>query len=242
MIYILLSVFGCLAWFISTVAAGGAATFLVPVIGLLLGAQFVAPVISIASLIANPTRVLFFRPDIHWDLIKYLIPGTVTGALVGAWLFTTLEIQWLQIIMGVFVVSYVIQQRFSRIRLGIAVKLWWFFPLGIFIAGMSGLVGATGPVLNPFLLSCGLRKEQIVATKAVNSVIMQISKLSMYGLLGALSLNIGLYGLMLGSGAICGVWLARKHLVKINQRQFELYVHILLIVSGAIMIVSAINH
>ncbi|RKZ68382.1 MAG: sulfite exporter TauE/SafE family protein, partial [Gammaproteobacteria bacterium] len=49
MIYLILFLSGTVAWAISTAAAGGAATLLIPVIGFLLGAQFVPPVISIAS-------------------------------------------------------------------------------------------------------------------------------------------------------------------------------------------------
>jgi len=60
MIYLILFLSGTVAWAISTAAAGGAATLLIPVIGFLLGAQLVPPVISIAAIIANPSRVFFF--------------------------------------------------------------------------------------------------------------------------------------------------------------------------------------
>ena len=241
MSYILLFVAGSFAWFISTVAAGGAATLLVPLIGLLLGPSAVAPVISVSALMANPSRVLLFHPEICWDLVKYLVPGTICGALFGAWLFTRLDPQWLQIIMGLFVISYVLQYRFSRVRLKLHVKTWWFLPIGIAVSGVSGLVGASGPVLNPFLIGYGLRRQELIATKAVNSLVMQVSKLATYGLLGAMSLGSVAYGLVLGCGAIAGVWLARKHLIKIEQHRFELYVHLLMLVSGVVMLFSAFN-
>ena len=61
MIFLLLFIFGLIAWFFSTVAAGGAATLLIPIISFLIGAQMVAPIISIAALIANPSRAVIFR-------------------------------------------------------------------------------------------------------------------------------------------------------------------------------------
>ena len=60
---------GLACWFFSTVAAGGAATILIPIITLFLGAQMVAPIISVAAIIANPTRVYAFRNFIDWKVI-----------------------------------------------------------------------------------------------------------------------------------------------------------------------------
>ncbi|HKK16963.1 MAG TPA: sulfite exporter TauE/SafE family protein [Gammaproteobacteria bacterium] len=236
MIYLLLMTAGCIAWIISTIAAGGAATLLIPVIGLLLGPQLVAPVISVASIMANPSRVLFFHDHIDWVLVRWLVPGSVLGAILGAWLFTQLQIEWLEIVLGLFLVSYVLQYRFSKKRLGLVIKPAWFFPIGILVSFLSGLTGATGPILNPFLLSYGLQKQQLVGTKAVNSFIMQITKLSTYTIFGALTLQIGIYGIALGLGAIIGVYLTHLHLLRINTEQFTLYVHLLMFVSGCLML------
>ena len=60
MIYLILFLSGTVAWAISTAAAVGAATLLITVIGFLPGAQLVPPIISTASVIANPSRVFFF--------------------------------------------------------------------------------------------------------------------------------------------------------------------------------------
>ena len=56
MIFLFLFFLGLICWFISTVAAGGAAAILIPIIAFLLGVQMVAPIISVAALITNPTR------------------------------------------------------------------------------------------------------------------------------------------------------------------------------------------
>lgn len=239
MIYLLLLVSGCIAWIISTVAAGGAATLLIPVIGLILGPQLVAPVISVASIMANPSRVLFFKDHIDWPLVRWLVPGSVIGAVVGSWLFTQLRIEWLEIVLALFLISYVLQYRFSKKRLGLKMKPVWFFPIGILVSFLSGLTGATGPILNPFLMSYGLQKQELVGTKAVNSFIMQITKLSTYTLFGALTLQSGSYGLALGIGAIIGVYMTHLHLLRIDHEQFTLYVHLLMFFSGCLMLVRA---
>ena len=77
MSFLLLFALGLISWFFSTVAAGGAATILIPFIAFTLGAQIVAPTISMAALIANPTRVYAFRKNINWQIICYLLPGSI---------------------------------------------------------------------------------------------------------------------------------------------------------------------
>jgi len=239
MIYIALFIIGALAWVISTVAAGGAATLLIPIVGFLLGPQLVAPVISVASIIANPSRIVFFFPYIHWPVVRYLLPGSILGAVMGAWSFTQLEIDWLLIVFGVFLIGYVLQRLYLPLTVPFKMKAAGFFPLGVLISFLSGLVGATGPVLNPFLLNYGLEKQHLVATKSMNSLIMQFTKLTTYTLFGALALQTAAYGVMLGLGAMLGVYCARHHLLKIEVARFHLYIYTLMFVSGIIMLVKA---
>jgi uncharacterized protein len=239
MIYLLLFLSGLVAWTISTAAAGGGATLLVPVIGFLLGAQVVPPIISIASVFANPSRVFFFYQYIEWKVIRYLTSGSILGAILGAWLFTQINIELIQIIIGVFLISYVFQDQFSKTKLQIHMHRRWFFPLGVLVSFLSGLVGATGPILNPFMLSHGLEKEQLVATKSLNSLVMQLSKLTTYTIFGALTWQTGIYGILLGAGGVFGVYIARNHLLNIKMERFRNYTMAIMAISGVLMLAKA---
>lgn len=240
MIFALLFILGCLAWFFSTVAAGGAATILIPIISFLLGAQIVAPTLSVAALIANPSRAFIFRHHVDWQVIRYLLTGSVIGAIIGAWFLTQINNQLMQIILGLFLISYVLQDKFSKTKLSVKMKLHWFFPLGLSVSFLSGLIGATGPVHNPFMLNYGLEKERLIATKAINSFVMQLTKLISYGAFGALSLQILGYGFALGAGAVVGVYMARKHLENIKVEQFRQYTLVLMFFCGVVMLIKAI--
>lgn len=128
MIYIALFIIGALAWVISTVAARGAPMLLIPIIGFLLGPQLVAPVISVASIMANPSRIVFFFPYIHWPVVRYLLPGSILGAVIDAWSFTQFESDGLQIIFGVFLIGYVLQRLYLPITVPLKMKAAGFFP------------------------------------------------------------------------------------------------------------------
>ncbi len=240
MTYFLLILFGAIAWFISTIAAGGAATLLIPIIGFILGAEFVAPLLSIASLCANPSRVWLFRKNICMGVIVWLVPGSLIGAFFGAYAFTQVGTQWIQVIIGCFLLSYVLQDRFSTIQLRLKTPTWLFLPLGILISFLSGLIGATGPVLNPFMLNHGLTKEHMVATKSLNSLLMQLTKLLTYGGLGVLTVQLGLWGITLGLGAVVGVYFARHHLLRIDIQRFRHYTMTIMAISGILMLFKGI--
>ena len=239
MISLFLFFLGLICWFISTTAAGGAATILIPIIAFLLGVQMVAPIISVAALIANPTRVYVFRKSIDWYVILYLLPGSIIGAIFGAWSFAQTDSQIIQIILGLFLICYALKSKLMKAKSLIKMKLSWFFPLGLTVSFLSGLVGATGPIYNPFMLDYGITKECLIGTKAVNSLIMQITKLISYGFFGVFTIQIGTYGIALGCGAIIGVFLARNHLQNISPTRFKQYGLAIMFFCGVIMLIKA---
>lgn len=229
------------AWWISTLAAGGAASLALPVLGLLLGAEIAIPAVALGALVANPGRAWLFRRYIEWPLARWLIPGSLLGGFAGGAVFSMLDPRWLQGLLGAFLLSTGLQQRWARHRHFPALPAWSFFPLGAGVAGISGVVGACGPVLNPFLLHCGVDRARLVATKAINSFAMQWSKLLAYGSFGALSGQVLEAGLALGLGALLGTAIARRHLLAISARRFKLYALILMHLAGAALLAAALG-
>jgi len=241
MVFFFLFTLGLTCWFFSTVAAGGAATILIPIITLFLGAQMVAPIISVAAIIANPTRVYAFRKFIDWKVIFYLIPGSIIGAVLGSWSFSRADTQTIQIILGLFLMSFAIENKLKTTKNIIKMKLKWFFPLGLIVAFLSGLIGATGPIHNPFMINYGITKEYLIGTKAVNSLSMQITKLIAYGFFGILTIEILGYGIMIGIGSVIGIYLAKNHLQKIDINQFRYYTTSIMFFCGVIMLVKSVT-
>ena len=241
MLFPLLVLCGCGAWFISTIAAGGAATLLVPVLSFLLGAQLVAPVLSVASICANPSRAWLFREHIDWAVLVWLIPGSLLGAGIGSWTLTRLDPRVIEIILGLFLLAMVLNNRIGGHRLPFRMQRPLFLPLAATASFLSGLIGATGPILNPFMLHYGLEKETLVATKSLNSLLMQITKISSYALFGLLTVKTGLYGVLLGLGAVTGIHMARRHLLCIDLQRFRAYTLALMGVAGLLLLARGLN-
>ena len=239
--YVIVFFAGVFAYIISTLSGGGGSLLLVPVINFLISSKATAPVINLGNLIGEPVRIVMFWKHIEWQVIKYYLPSAIAGALIGAWAFSSLEIKWLQIIVGLFLISTVFQYRFGKKEKSFKMKLSWFLPLGFFIALFSTLIGAVGPVLNPFYLNYGLEKEKMIATKTVNSFFVGLVQITGYASLGSLKGSLWSYGIVLGIGASLGNWLGKTFLDKMSNNLFRKFVVAIMAISGMVMIIKQLT-
>ncbi|MCF8708752.1 sulfite exporter TauE/SafE family protein [Rhizorhapis sp. SPR117] len=236
MAYLLLAVSGFVAWIVSTIGGGGGAMLLVPLIGFIAGARAVAPVAAIATLIAGSGRIIVFRKGIEWGVVAWALPGALIGAVLGAAVFTHTSVEWLQIVVGLFLVSTVFQYRFGAKRRTFTVSRWWFFPTQLLVGFLSGLIGAMGPVVNTLYLNAGITKERMVGTKTAVSLPMHLAKIGTYTALGALTGKLLLFGIAAGAGALASNWLAKRILARMSERNFRGFIVGFMAVSGLVMI------
>lgn len=220
---VLLSGVSFSAWFVSMLVGGGSPLVLIPAATLLLGAPAVAPVLTIGSVLGNVQRSALLWQHIDWSLTLWQVPGVVLGALIGAYAFTQVQAEGLQIFIAIALIYMVLHSVLShRIKLPrLTVQTWHFLPLGFLNAIASGLVGSTGPLMNPAYLSYGLEKESLIATRAASLTLTHVIKILAYAALGVLSPPLLGYGLIIGGAALPANWLGRKVLEKMSPQQFQ---------------------
>jgi uncharacterized protein len=227
-----LTVVSFIAWLASTIAGGGSPFVLMPLVNMLLGAAAVAPVITLGLLIGNVHRTILFWEDIDWQLTLWYAPGAVIGAGLGAYTYTQIHADWLQLLMGLFLIISTVGLGFEDKGTPWPLKAWHMMPAALLKAFFSGLIGTTGPILNPFYLGYGLVKEELVATKATHVTIIHMIKLSAYAMFGVLSLKILQVGLVIGLAAIPANILGRVLLARMNGQQFRLVILSTMTISG----------
>jgi len=234
--YLILLLAGIIAYIISTLSGGGGALVMLPIVGFYLSPAVVAPVVNLGNMIGRPVRLYLFWKDIDWSIVKFYVPSAILGAIVGGLIFVQLKADWIQVLLGLFLVSTVIQYRFGKKQRSFAMKKAYFLPLGFGVTLISTLFGATGPVLNPFYLNMGLVKERMIATKTANSFLAGLAQLSSYAFLGALHGNLWWYGLLIGLGATIGNIFGKRLLSKMSDQLFRQFVIALMMISGLLMI------
>ena len=232
----LLFVLGVAAFVLSTVSGGGGALVLVPALNWAIGVGNTAPVLNLGTFLGRPARLIIFWKHIQWKVCLYYAPAAIAGAWLGSWLFSNVKMTWLQIIVGLFLISTVFQYRFGRKERSFDMKLAYFIPLGILVSVLGTIIGAMGPVLNPFYLNLGLDKEDLIATKTANSFLMGLSQISGYTFFGLLHDQYWVYGLALGLGATAGNIIGKRFLSGMKSSTFRKFVVALMVISGVMLI------
>lgn len=224
------------SWFLSTLAGGGAPLILIPLIGSGLGSAAVAPVITIGMLLGHPQRVFLYWRSIRWELMWWYLPGAIIGAALGAFLFTQTKLEWLSILLALFLITSTVSYTSDNKQPKFKIHDWYFLPAGFVFAFLSGLIGSSGSILNFLYLNYGLDKEETIATKSAHVIIVHSIKTITYAKFGALTLPYLGYGLLIGIAALPGNWLGQIALQKISEKLFRQLLTSFVMLSGILML------
>ena len=178
--------------------------FLVPLVGVV----NVIPVMAVAMLLNNGSRILAFWQDIQWRQVRRMLVLGLPACVAGAYSYTLLSARWIAVLLGTFLLLSVPLRRLLRraqLRMSPAAEIAAGGSFGFINGGMTG----TGVILISVLMSVGLTGSAIVATDAVISVVMGIAKVLLFSSLAALSLELALIGLLVGLFTAPGAFLAR---------------------------------
>lgn len=241
LVLLLLFLMGIVAFVISTISGGGGALILVPVLNWIIGTAQTAPVLNLGTFIGRPSRLILFWKYINWKIFWYYVPAALLGAWIAAYLFSKFNVAWLQLFVGLFLVSTIFQYRFGKKERSFLMKRWYFIPLGFLVSILGTIIGALGPVLNPFYLNIGLDKEELIATKTANSFFLGLAQIGSYSFFGLLYAELWIYGIALGLGATLGNILGKRYLAKMKSSTFRKFLIALMVISGLIIIFKQLS-
>lgn len=230
---VLLFVAGCISWTISTFSGGTGSIVLLAAVTYLIRVKTVAPVITIASLLASPTRILVSWRLIEWPVVRWYLPGAICGAITGSWIFAHASAVWLSVMVGFFLISTPAQYRLGGRARSFPMRLSWFVPVSFAVGLISGVIGASSMVSLPFYLNYGLTKERMIATGALHSLFIQLTKIITYGSLGMLTIESVMEGVSAGLGAMIAILVTQRWLDAFKEIWFRRFAILLMFISGS---------
>lgn len=239
-IWILLFFCGAVAFSVSALTAGGGALILVPVLNLLIGTTSTAPVLNAGNLFGRPVRLILYWHNIQWKAVLWYAPFALVGAIASGYFFAQANLTALQIIVGLFLISTVFQYRWGKKERSFHMSYPWLAPLGLVISAIGTLIGASGPLLNPFYLNLGISKEELIATKTANSFLMGLAQIGSYTYFGLMNPTEWGYAIALGLGISLGNLIGKKMLKKISQKSFRQWAIGFMVLSGIILLAKAL--
>jgi uncharacterized protein len=238
MIWLAVLLFGLVAGTISGIVGFGASIMLMPALMLAVGPHEAVPIMAVAALMANLGRVLVWWRDIDWRANAYYCAMAVPAAALGARTLLLLDARVVEGILGAMFFIMIPARRWLQAR-GMHVQAWHLAVVGAGIGFLSGMVASTGPINTPFFLAYGLVKGAYLATEALGSIAIGLTKAIVFRSFNALPPETVVRGLVVGTSLMIGSRLAKGLVLRLDAIQFRLLMDILLAAAGLVLLWGA---
>lgn len=222
---------------LAAVTGFGGAAVLLPILVLVYGVRDAIPILTVAQLIGNGSRVWFNRHELALPVVGWFTVGAVPAALAGGVLFASAPLSFLKRLLGIFLLATVTYRHLSKSRT-FRPSLRSFAGIGAIFSFLSALVGSVGPIMAPFFLAYGLVKGVYIGTEASATVVIHVTKLVAYGGTSVLTLENATAGLALGPIMIFGSFVGKKVLDRLPEHVFVWLIEVTLIFAGLAFLIS----
>ena len=236
LVALLLAAVGFVAATLAAVTGFGGAAVLLPVLVAVFGVREAIPILTIAQLIGNGSRVWFNRREVDWRVVGWFALGAVPFALAGGLLFARAPLSPLTRLLGVFLILVVV---WRRLHPGPPRRppLKSFAVIGAGASFLSALLGSVGPIMAPFFLAFGLVRGAYIGTEAMSTVVMHVVKLVAYGQGALLTGEAMIAGLALGPIMVLGSWAGKRVVDRLPERVFVLLIELTLVAAGLLFLI-----
>ncbi|HET7625472.1 MAG TPA: sulfite exporter TauE/SafE family protein [Verrucomicrobiae bacterium] len=227
-----------LATFIRSAFGFGEALVAVPLLAFLIPVKAAAPIAVLLSITIAAVIIAQDWREIHFRSAGRLILSTLFGLPLGLFMLTAVAEEMVKAILAVVIIAFSGYSLTSRKQLELKDdRLAWIFGFGAGILG--GAYGMNGP---PLVIYGALRRWQPKHFRAtLQGYFLPASLIGMcgYALLALWTPVVTRYYLMSLPLVLIAIFLGRIANRRMNSRLFLLYVHLGLIVTGILLLVSS---
>ena len=236
--YALVLIRGLVAGTVGGVVGFGTSIMLMPALVLVFGPREAVPIMAVASIMANASRVAAWWRELDWRAIgAYSVPA-IPAAALGAATLVALPPRAIEAVLGLFFIAMIPARRWFA-RRNFKLRLWHLAAAGGAIGYLTGVVATTGPINAPFFLAYGLVKGAYLGTEAMSSVGLYVAKVIAFRSFGALPVEALGQGVIVGSSLVAGAFIAKHFVRQIDAERFRLLMDGLLLVAGLTMLWAA---
>src|SRR6478735_4457075 len=229
---------GLVAGTISGIVGTGSSIMLMPVLVYQYGPKQAVPIMAIAAVMANLSRILAWWREVDWRACAaYSVTG-IPAAALGARTLLVLPPRAVDISIGLFLIAMV-PVRHWLARHDLKLSLWHLAIGGALIGYLTGIVVSTGPLSVPLFLFYGLAKGAFLATEAASSLGLYLSKSVTFQRFGALTPDVAIKGLIAGSSLMSGAFIAKRFVLKLEPDVFRLVMDGIMLAAGISLLWAA---
>jgi len=231
---------GLVAGTLSGIVGTGSSIMLMPVLIYEYGPKQAVPIMAIAAVMANLSRILAWWRDVDWRACAaYSVPA-IPAAALGARTLLVLPSRIVDVSIGLFLIAMVpVRHWLARHHLKLA--LWHLAIGGAVIGYLTGIVVSTGPLSVPLFLFYGLSKGAFLATEAASSLGMYVSKSVTFRHFGALPAEVILQGLIAGTSLMFGAFIAKRLVLRLEPEVFRRLMDVVMLAAGLFTLWTAFS-
>jgi uncharacterized protein len=229
---------GLVAGTISGIVGTGSSIMLMPVLVYQYGPKQAVPIMAVAAVMANLSRILAWWREVDWRACAaYSVTG-IPAAALGARTLLVLPSHAVDISIGLFLIAMVPLRHWLG-RHQVKLSLWHLAIGGAVIGYLTGIVVSTGPLSVPLFLFYGLTKGAFLATEAASSLAMYVSKSVTFQRFGALTGDIALKGVVAGASLMFGAFIAKRFVLRLEPEVFRLVMDGIILAAGVSILWTA---
>lgn len=237
--YAFVLLLGLVAGTLGGIVGFGTSIMLMPALVLVFGPQQAVPIMAVASIMANASRVAAWWREVDWrTTLAYCATGMPAAAL-GARTLLVLPATAVETVLGAFFIAMIPLRRWMA-RQAWQLTRWHMAIVGAGIGFLTGIVASTGPINAPFFMMHGLVKGAYLGTEAMASLGLFAAKVVTFRSLDALPVEAIGQGLIVGSSLVAGAFIAKRFVMQIDAERFRLLMDGLLLAAGLVMLWAAI--
>ncbi|MEW6452513.1 MAG: sulfite exporter TauE/SafE family protein [Pseudomonadota bacterium] len=204
----------------------------------MVGAENVVPIIALAGMLTNTGRVFAYLKQVDWRKVWIVSLGAIPPCMVTAYGYTLLTGKGAQILIGVMLMLTVPLRYMMRKRKLVLDDKGLFFGA----IGYGTLVGGTvgsGVILLSVLMATGLVGAAVIATDALISLTVGISRILVFGFAGAITVQTIAFAALIGIVAFPGAFLARAFVERLPVHIHTAILDAVVLIGGLVMVIGA---
>jgi uncharacterized membrane protein YfcA len=237
-LYAVIAITGILAGIISGMVGTGSSIILLPALAWTFGPKTAIPVMAVAAIVGNISRVLLWRKDINLKaFFLYSVPG-IPAAVLGANTLWVMPARLSDICIGLFFFLLIPLRHVARTK-ALTLIGWQLALAGALIGFLTGVVFSTGPLTIPVFAGYGLVKGALLSTEAAASFAIYFAKASSFSAIGAMPWHVLVSGLLVGTTLVTGMLIGKRWVMRISDRTFNRLIDGMLLVAGASLLRDA---
>jgi uncharacterized membrane protein YfcA len=226
-------------YFIFGVSGFGAALLTVPFLSHVWPVQFVLPVTALLDVTAALVLGVQGREKAERAELKRMIPLAFLGALVGATLLVKMPREAAMASLGAVAVLYGLYSIYAGAPTRKVTRAW-AMPTG-FIGGLSGAMFGIGAPPYLVYLSRRIDDKTVLRATVATMVIFSVgSRLLFFILAGLVMMRQALTAAALLPFMFAGLWLGSRAHMKLSREQFNRFIAVLVILTGASLLWRAL--